>query len=521
MKATRLKRYLGEESGAVAATYALALIPLVAFAGVAFDYARVMGMDSELQNGADQAALAAASQLDGQAGACERAANAASGMLQNLVVLSSDSQFVTLTSETACDATGQIRFYQDKAKSQAADSDANARFVEIFVDGRSVDYFLLPVTGLLASPSIEGVAFAGLGSAICKVPPVMMCNPAEDVDPDFTITDYVGHGIRLITQDGGGTYGKGVFGYLETDAGSGANVTKQLIGAATIPGDCVSTEGADIKPGLQLTVMDFLNTRFDIYANGLNTVCGADGAGCPPSANSKTDFLKGGSSTQCTILTGNGSNGYKQGVAPYRPTSDSVPLDAATAAGLSPMGYPRDMCHAVSLLGTCGGSEPKIGDGVWDRDAYFLSNKVNWGTVPDYMALFGTAEPTRYQVYKYEYDNGLLEDEPDVSGPLVNHGRPVCTPPGVPVAGTLPDRRVLSVAIINCVANAVGPNTTNAPIEKYVDVFLVEPSANRGSGGNSLTEKSDVYIEIIGETSLGGGATEGQNIKKDVPYLIE
>ena len=120
MKATITERFLRDETGAVAATYALALIPLVAFAGVAFDYARVMGMDSELQNGADQAALAAASQLDGRSGACARASQAASTMLTNLVVLASDSDFITLTAEDSCDAAGQIRFYQDKAKTTAA-----------------------------------------------------------------------------------------------------------------------------------------------------------------------------------------------------------------------------------------------------------------------------------------------------------------------------------------------------------------------------------------------------------------
>ena len=520
MKAIPNRRFSSDESGAVAATYALALIPLIAFAGLAFDYARLMGMDSELQNGADQAALAGATQLDGQPGACSRAANAASAMLQNQVMMAAESNLVTLTSETSCDATGQIRFYQDKAKANAATSDANARFIEVFVDTRSVDYALIPITGRLASGQIGGVAFAGLGSAICKVPPVMMCNP-DETDPNFTTANYIGRGIRLITQDGGGTYGEGVFGYLETEAGSGTNITKELIGSQTIPGNCVPTDGADIKPGLSVTVMDYFNTRFDIYANGLNAVCGSTGTGCPPSANSKNDFLKG-SGAGCGIVSGGGSNGWVQGSVPYRPLSKDTPLDATVAAGLSPMGYPRDMCHAVSKLGACAGD--KIGDGVWDRRAYFISNSANWTWPFSMTAVFGTETPTRYQVYKYEAANAAtkLKSQADVGGSgLTAYSAPVCVTPGIPVASTVPDRRVLSVAVLNCVANNVGPSTTDAPIVKYVDVFLVEPSANRGTGSNAITEKSDVYVEVIGETSLGGGATEGQNIKKDVPYLIE
>ncbi|MBX7459001.1 Tad domain-containing protein [Qipengyuania sp. 1NDH17] len=521
MKAAPLRHFRSDESGAVAATYALALIPLIAFAGLAFDYARLMGVDSELQNGADQAALAGATQLDGQAGACERAANAASGMLQNLVMMAAESNLVTLTSETACDAAGQIRFYQDKEKATPATTDANARFIEVIVDTRSVDYALIPITGRLASGQIGGVAFAGLGSAICKVPPVMMCNPNEGDDPQFTTANYIGKGIRLITQDGGGTYGEGVFGYLETDSGSGANVTKELIGSREIPGNCVPTDGADIKPGLQVVVMDFFNTRFDIYASGLNVVCGTGNTNCPPSANSKNDFLKG-SGAGCGIVNGGGSNGWVQGAVPYRPTSKDVPLDPTVAAGLSPMGYPRDMCHAVSKLGQCAGD--KIGDGNWDRRAYFLSNSANWSWPFSMSSVFGTETPTRYQVYKYEAENPTtrMQQQSDVgTSALTAHSAPVCVTPGVEVAGAVPDRRVLSVAVINCVSNNVGPSTDDAPIQKYVDVFLVEPSANRGSGANAITEKSDVYVEVIGETSLGGGATEGQNIKKDVPYLIE
>ena len=54
-----------DQRGAVAPLIAVALFALIAVAGIAFDYARVAGMDTELQSAADQAALAAASQLDG------------------------------------------------------------------------------------------------------------------------------------------------------------------------------------------------------------------------------------------------------------------------------------------------------------------------------------------------------------------------------------------------------------------------------------------------------------------------
>ncbi|MBY6127091.1 pilus assembly protein [Qipengyuania aquimaris] len=520
MKATKTKRFIGDESGAVAATYALALIPLVAFAGVAFDYARVMGMDSELQNGADQAALAAASQLDGRAGACARASQAASTMLNNLVVLASDSDFITLTAEDGCDAAGQIRFYQDKAKTTAATADDNANYVEVYVDARQVDYALLPITGRLASGALEGIAFAGLGSAICKVPPVMMCNPQEASDPEFDTAAYAGHGVRLIANDQGGLYGPGVFGYLETNAGSGASATAQTLGRVDPPGDCIQVDGADVKPGLQVSVLDALNTRVGVFANGLNNACGANNGLCPPPANARIDLLQKGG--QCRI----GNSGFQVGPNPYRPTSPVNDLTTAEWTPLDPMGFPRDKCHAVSQLGSC--TLGPMGDGNWDRTAYYGTNGL--GSMPTswsnygYAELSGRSTPTRYQQYRWEYDQaaagGSQLTNVNVTGGYRTQRSPLCHGPGVAPAAT-PDRRVLSIAVINCVAEAVGSNTTDARIQKFVDVFLVEPSARRGSGSNIITEASDVYVEIIGETTLGGGANQGQEIRKDVPYLIE
>src|SRR3954469_8765078 len=58
------RRLWRNADGAVAPLVALSLTALIAAGGVAFDYARLAAMDTELQQAADQAALAAATQLD-------------------------------------------------------------------------------------------------------------------------------------------------------------------------------------------------------------------------------------------------------------------------------------------------------------------------------------------------------------------------------------------------------------------------------------------------------------------------
>ena len=64
MRVRRPSRFWRDEGAAIAPLYALALFGLIGMAGVGWDYGRLMAMDSELQNAADQAALAAATQLD-------------------------------------------------------------------------------------------------------------------------------------------------------------------------------------------------------------------------------------------------------------------------------------------------------------------------------------------------------------------------------------------------------------------------------------------------------------------------
>jgi hypothetical protein len=56
-------------------------------------------------------------------------------------------------------------------------------------------------------------------------------------------------------------------------------------------------------------------------------------------------------------------------------------------------------------------------------------------------------------------------------------------------------------------------------VQKWIDVFLVEPSEPRTVGVR--TSNSDVYVEIIGETDNATNSGAVQLIKKSVPYLIE
>ena len=538
-----LKRFCGNEDGAVAPTLALSLFALTAAGGVAFDYARMASMDTELQGAADQAALAAASQLDGQTNACARAAAAAQSMLTNYTYMSNDHAGLTVTipSEPTCDASGRVRFWQDVGKTKAATSDANAKFVEVQADPRQAHFALTPVVGAMSSGQISGIAFAGLDSAICKVPPLMLCNPNETDDPDFTIANYVGKGIRLIANDGGGTYGPGNFGFLDTGAGNGASTLRQLLGGSNVPGDCVSGSTVDTQTGSIISVRDALNTRFGIYDQGLNNACGNAGSLCPPSANIRKDLvLDGAGNTFAKVGMTNNNNGWKEAGNPYPGAANIInstgsnyhDLNDTEIASIAPMGYPEDECHAFGStnIGACAAG--RIGDGSWDRYAYFKSNSTNYTTTETTTRAalntflnntFGTTTPTRYQIYQWEMNNAASRLNSQAAPTSLNaYSRPADLagePASISPSATQVDRRILTVAVINCSTEGVSGHTTGVNVIKFIDIFLVQPALARSLG--MRTENGDVYVEVIGTTQNATNEGAIQLVKKSVPYLIE
>ena len=521
MQAAVKKTMLSDQSGAVAPTIALALTALIGIGGLAFDYARMAAMDTELQNAADQAALAAASQLDGLTGTCSRAGDAARAFITNQTRFSNDGGglAITVAAETACDAVGSIRFYVDKARTTASTTDANANFVQVTVGTRTANYALTPIVGAFSSGPLTGTAFAGLGSAICRIPPVFICNPAEPSDNTnkfltFNITGRIGQGMKLISDE---KYAPGNVGFLSVNGGGGAPELAKALGWAQQPFNCVATDLNDAvrvetEPGVKESVRSSFNTRFDLQ-NGTGLGCVSPG-NCPPSRNVRKDLV--GNSCSWSYPTAAGTR--------YFPTTD-----AALAVGVTPtvMGHPRDICHANSGFSSCGTG--RFGNGVWDRAAYFRSN-FGWtdATWRSEMTAAGHNPDTvtRYQVYRWEAKQaengfpGYLGSASAAGG--TKRGSPQCSSAMSPATGVIPtddtlDRRQITAAVINCTANNLKGRETDVPVAQWVDLFLVEPAFER----SGVSDKSEIYTEIIRANTLRGGNTGGGTERRDAPYLIE
>jgi Flp pilus assembly protein TadG len=530
---------LGRDTdGTVAPTVALALIGLIAVGGVAFDYSRLASMDTELQQAADQAALAAATQLDGQPNAIARATAAAQNLVTNRTAFASGGGAVTIPTLTFC------KTFNDSVANTATactttTTDADAHVVWVKVGGRTANYTLTPIVGLFNSGTIGAEAVAGLSSAICKEPPVMMCNPNSDPS-SFNVNDYIGKGMLLIATGSGGSYAPGNFGFL--DVGAGANDLAKLMGYGSPPDKCVDVSNPSTETGSMTSVINQFNTRFDIYESGDSIGCFGSSL-CPPSLNSRKDVVMNDTppytKNNCGLVSGGGQKGWQVSASPYRP------LDSTTTYTAKPdaMGYPRDKCHAFNSAGNCqsvyGTPSDRIGTGDWDIDTYWRVNHplgqpsgavLNGSGTQVYDVGLNSAiraafplpavdstraYPTRYQVYRWEMANAasLLTYQSTAGA----QGQPICRPPGWAAGGTTPDRRTLPIAVVNCTGLA-GKKAVN-PID-WIDSFLVEPSMPRSGPNGTYTQTGDIYVEVIGHTGNGSGGSTSQFVRHDRPYLI-
>lgn len=559
------KGFWRNESGATAALYALALPALVAVAGVGFDYARLAGMDSELQNAADQAALAGVTQLDGNSetssgagdGACARAADAASSLVNNITLLANDGAGLTVSvaNEAACDATGVIRFWQDESRSTAATNDANARFLEVVLGARTANYALTPIVGAF-SGDIVAAAMAGIGSSVCKVPPIMICHP-DPTGPTIDWTTMEGIGIQATghnpgnsgnkggeagTGSAGTTWSPGNFGFLQVEDPDATNKNAALLRALAYsnpPIDCTPVGDNKVSTGNPQGLYDAINTRFDIYdfnnSGGGNVLASCQGGNCPPASNVVKDFQNDNTNftgaNSCKIhntqgwrlpenefnpVSGSGpayhdgnDNGTPGETGDYTVTTTSPPRSYPLA-----MGLPRDLCHYMTFNGSgwCGSSEStgRFGDGDWARSDYFTTNHgpstANWPS--------GWESMTRYQTYLWEL--GLYGTGGTVPNTSPQRGTKVCYTGNA--ANVVPSRRVMTVAVVS---NCAALNGTSKPvvIDEWLDVFLVEPSSDDAKRHNAY--KDAIYFEVIGPSELAGDGTyASQQVRRDVPYLV-
>lgn len=540
--------------GAVAPTMALSLFALVAAGGLAFDYARLASLDTELQQAADQAALAAATQLDGTANSRARSDAAARQLVGNFGLFANDNADRTLgiAGVAFCSA------YNDDLPPNPADlpsaptgctvatSDADAKIAVVSMSVRKAVYAFTPIVGALSSGGLTAQAAAHVGSAICKTPPVMICNPDEPVGNANEMLDFNpprGTGLKLVT---GSASVPGNFGWLEAGLGNGTQALAGELGYNVPLGPCQPTSGVTTKTGMDTAVLNAFNTRFDVYAPGNTTCPGQFGGTCSPSVNTRKDLV-----CDPTDPVTCKNDSWGTAAVPYDPFWDHD-ADAATAKQLAAlpatptgadgrgpldpyvMGYPHDLCHSsLQSRHTCGIK----GSATWDVNAYFRVNyglnESGWRALSGLPNASGTAIPSRYDVYKWEIANksgtgtkGINFSQPESAASNANraYSIPATGRSGVSESTAAPfsqpDRRTIAAAVLNCRALDVKGKTTNVPVPAWLKLFLVEPAFKRGSGSDLYADSKDIYVEFVEKTVSQSNAFN-QVVRRDVPYLIK
>ncbi len=506
-----LGQYRKDDGGAVAALYALSLFGLVAIAGVGWDYGRMMAMDSELQNAADQAALAAATQLNGRDGAIERAEAAARTFLA-----SADSDFVNIT-RMANDGAGRpitdltFTFYESYDSEldefgALADEDDEARVVQVTVNGREAFFALTPIVGLISSGDIVADAVAGLESAACNVPPLMFCAPSGD--SNFPDDSDIGIGLDLRERpQTSADFTPGNFDLLQIEYDNVAqNEQNRTLG---LNSDFLGCTGSEIetRPGSRTPETNAINTRFDLYANPL--ACRNGGDFCPAEVV-RSDYVR-----EVRI---NGNNQGNNAVTCSNATNfNLIPLSSVPVElNVPSQSLPLDTCQTLGGAGCL-----SFGDGVWNLEQYMQNVHGMSSAGASGLDGNGDGQITRFEVYNWERANNAYSQTRElartVSGTggsrrttlYCSHPRPTNGTAVVP-SDTQKDRRVVTVASVDCTGQG-GRFAINTI--RWVDLFLLGP-ATGGAGS------SEIRAEIIGPAERADGGSGFQTFGRNKPVLL-
>lgn len=455
------------------------LVVIVGVSVLAVDGARMVSLQTQLQKAADAYALAGAAELDRLPTAISRAGRAINNLVANRTLGGMGNQLVTVSS---------IRFldYSQLPASDAspvtsvlctypgctADNAVAARFIEVTVQPVTLPT-ILPASffGGAATATAGASAVAGNAAVACKFIPMFICNPFEESGmTDDQATQALVDAIddpnirrRLISLKNDGSYGPGNYGYLNTSLGNGANALIDAI-ARVNPAVCLNQNSVNTQPGSINAAREGFNVRFDIY---------------------------------------NGSMNSKKGLSDYRPAQNvrkgyvganacnASPYDSSTWPGPPNGALPRDGCFATNTCPYMGG---RMGDGSWDCATYWVANHTATAAPA---GCTSTATVSRYQVYRYEIENGLTGDANLLTGET---GNPGCYTGGSGTLSDDPDRRLLHVAIVNCGALNLNGNQPDVPVAAFGKFFITNPVQ---AGGDQEVDAELVELAVPGPSSGG------------------
>jgi Putative Flp pilus-assembly TadE/G-like len=475
-KGTQFARsFWNDTSGVILPYVTIMLVVIVGLSVLALDGARLMSLQTQLQNGADALALAGAAELDRLPDAETRARTAIERLLTNSTL------FGSRASRTI--AVSNIKFYSRLPASDASPMSAgtlatgpgNARFVSVTVRPVALPT-LLPAAffGGANTVTTAASAVAGFDQVVCGVTPLYVCNPYET--PGMTYdeaTEALQHAaanptdqgrlIRLRQYGGNAPYAATDYGFLSSPT-LGSDEMSLIDSMAVVrPAACFLQRGVNFQPGLVPSVREGLNVRFDIYEGSM--IEKYDDSNYRPAQNVRKGYVvASGGENQNACATRRGAN-WPIGSPPQQVTG--LPLD-----------------RTWPYFG-------RMGEGNWDFDTYW---QVNHGADAGPSAMLdGGPAPSRYRVYRYEIEQGRVGDV-SLGG---ESGAPACYGGGD--LSAVPDRRIIHGAVINCQSlGSVNEPDSKVPVAAFGKFFLTLPLA---------PAQTDLYVELVGLVRPGDGVS--------------
>jgi hypothetical protein len=285
----------------------------------------------------------------------------------------------------------------------------------------------------------------------------MMCNPNENPagGGPFNWESMIGKQILLKSQSGGAQWAPGNYGLLDLTEdinsphcnGGGADFVRCVLALADPGTQCVLQGGnVDLKPGNNVgPTRQGFNIRFDMWDPPMQNDSG--NAAFAPARN----VIKG--------MT-HANNQCRENDLTDAPT---VPLPQDT--GIS--------------------DANRIGNGVslTALQSYWTTNHptVAW-------PFANGVTPTRYQIYRKE-----IELNPATNGETMG---PTCAAPVTEPADMdmVRDRRVMIIAVINCIEHNIHGAADNVPVENFGVMFLTEPVMDNAGGAPG----EGIFGEMLG-----------------------
>ncbi|MFB9984190.1 TadE/TadG family type IV pilus assembly protein [Mesorhizobium kowhaii] len=485
-----IRAFWNDQRGIAMIFVAIMLPVLIGFAVLAIDMSRANDLHNDLQKGVDALALAAAAELDGKSDSITRANRAVANLgVTNKTKFStsndptshdhtlalSEVTITYLTGIPASDSTLLSAAGVDAGGTNWASTDPKAvSFAEVTVnpsglaDGAGAFETIFPASfiGSKDTIDIQPQAVAGFVQSICETVPIFMCNPFETTDPltsktiqqAFASGDTYGREFRILKSDNN-TWNPGNFGLLDNSLTS----LRDAIAMGTA-GTCYNRDAITTKTGVTLGQVNAgLNTRFAIYSNSLNKQ--DKNWAYRPSLNVR----KGQKSNACNK---------------YSPVTDGSALPLPPGANY-----------------TNGKSDKITSQGFWS--AYWLANHKQAYTTPVPAKTnptgLTTAPASRYDVYRYEIGNGRVGDKSN--NPTQEVGTPLCYKGTTPALTDDPDRRLLNMAIVDCIANT-GKINGHSQIKPdgYASVFVntpVQKNDNSKDDEDSSASEKPISLEIV------------------------